>query len=101
MVSVQVTVVSLVGGAVYWLASKAGVGRLAALGTLGVVLGLTVTALSPWPSWLVTGQTPLWASSHTTSAGHDSTGEHEGADGSGGDVAGALHEPDGPFNSIY
>lgn len=97
----QVSVASLMGGAVYWLASKAGVGRLAAIGVLGTVLGLTVAAFSPWPSWLAMGQTPIPVSSSARLAGHaDLAGEHEVARGRGADVPGPLGQPNGPFYSI-
>lgn len=50
----QVTLATVVGAAVYLLASKSGwaAGRMATIGPLMMVLLLTAAALSPWPSWI-------------------------------------------------
>ena len=94
----QVTAVSLAGGAVYWLASKVGAGRLAAIASLGLVLGLTVAALSPWPSWLHRGQTALAVPADVPLAGQaNSKGEQEAAP----DGTDSVEPSRGPFNAVY
>ncbi len=53
----QVTLACSAGAAVYLVARKMGwaAGRMTTIASLAMVLVLSVAALSPWPSWLVSG----------------------------------------------